>query len=156
MRERTLEWIYGQCIVGGAFIPLDKVDQHKIKTMLDLALSDFWAVKEILRHTAKDSGGWNIIYKLYYDIIHSLVEAFVRFDKVKVKTHECLFAYLCQKHPELELNLDFFEKIRTKRNGSVYYGQPATLNDWKAIEVQMNLYIDLFKKRIEEKLKEEL
>lgn len=155
MRERTLEGIYDQCIVSGAVIPLDKIDQHKIKTMFDLALTDLSAVRKIVQFTAKDSGGWNVVYKLHYDVIHSLVEAFVRFDKVKVQSHECLFAYLCQKYPELELSWDFFEKIRTKRNGSIYYGQPATLNDWKAIEVQMNLYIDIFRKKIEEKLKEQ-
>jgi len=63
-----------------------------------------------------------------------------------------MFAYLCQKHPELELSWDFFEKVRTKRNGIQYYGTPVTYDDWKEIELQINNYIHLLIKEIEKKL----
>lgn len=152
MRDRTIENVYDECTSAGCFIPLAQIEANKIKTMRDLAISDLAVVKELTPKFTKESGGWNIVYKLHYDVIHSLIEAFVRCDKMKAQTHECLFVYVCQKHPELEFNWDFFERIRTKRNGSVYYGQAATYNDWKAVELQMNLYIDLLRKKIEEKL----
>jgi len=72
---------------------------------------------------------------------------------VKSFNHKCLFAYLCVKHPELELDWNFFEKIRTIRNGIHYYGIAISQKDWKEVELQMNLYIKLLKKAVEDKLK---
>lgn len=95
---------------------------------------------------------WNSVYKLHYDALHGLVEGFLRFDKVKSENHQCLFAYLCKKHPELELDWDFFEKIRTKRNGINYYGTPVNQNDWKEAELQLTLYFNKLKKEIEKKV----
>lgn len=89
---------------------------------------------------------------MYYDAFHSLAEIIGRFDKIKIANHQCLFAYLCKTHEELELNWDFFEKIRTKRNGIMYYGSPATYEDWKEIEVQIQVYIITLKNHINGKL----
>ena len=97
---------------------------------------------------------WNPAYTLYYDALHLLVESLLVLDKVKSKNHQCLFTYLCVKHPELEFDWDFFEKVRTKRNGIHYYGNPITEQDWKSIDLQLNLYISTLKKELEHKLKE--
>lgn len=84
----------------------------------------------------------------------TLVDAFLNFDKIKSNNHQCLFAYLCEKNSGLELDWDFFEKVRTKRNGINYYGTPVTQEDLKEIEVQMNLYIKILKETIEKRIKE--
>jgi hypothetical protein len=89
---------------------------------------------------------------MYYDVLHQLAEVFIRFEKVKVRNHLCLFAYLVVKHPELELNWDFFEKVRTKRNGINYYGTLVTEKDWKEVALEFQLNIKLLKENIEEKL----
>jgi hypothetical protein len=52
------------------------------------------------------------------------------------------------------LNFDFFEKIRTKRNGINYYGTPLTQEDWKSIEMNFTLYYNLIKQSIEKKIEE--
>lgn len=70
-------------------------------------------------------------------------------EKIKSDNHQCLFAYLCHHHPELELNWDFLEKIRTKRNGINYYGMPISFKDWKEIELQLKLYIKKLKEEIQ-------
>jgi len=152
MRERTSENIYDRCIADGYFTPLFP-NEEQVKTMLQLALTDLEAAKEWVKKTPKESGAWNAIYKLHYDILHSLIEAFLRLGKIKARTHECLFAHVCIKHPELELSWNFFEKIRSKRNRSLYYGDAITYQDWKEAKLQLNLYINTLKKAIEEKLK---
>ena len=93
------------------------------------------------------------MYKLYYDVLHELAESLLRFDRIKIDNHQCLFAYLCEKHPELEFNWDFFEKIRTKRNGINYYGSPVNGNDWKEVELQTILYIRKLREEIEKKVR---
>jgi hypothetical protein len=90
---------------------------------------------------------------MYYDVLHQLVEAYLRFENIKVKNHLCLFVYLCVKHSELELNWDFFEKVRTKRNGIQYYGSLVTEKDWKEVTLEFDLTISLLKRKIEEKIK---
>jgi hypothetical protein len=66
--------------------------------------------------------------------------------------HQCLFVYLCEKYSELNLNWNFFEELRTKRNGINYYGNSIDFNYFKSIEVQLNLYINLLIDKIKHKL----
>src|SRR3989344_3618680 len=73
-------------------------------------------------------------------------------EKIKIENHQCLFVYLCEKHPDLEFSWEFFEKVRTKRNGINYYGLPVDNKDWKEVELQFTLYINALKKEIEKKI----
>jgi hypothetical protein len=56
------------------------------------------------------------------------------------------------RYPDLELDWDFFEKVRTKRNGLDYYGNPVGYSDWKEVELQMGLYITTLKKEIRKRI----
>ena len=136
------------CSAEGNIIPTAEMDKDRIKASIRIAEEDLQSGRD-----AVVKKRWNSAYKIYYDVLHQLAEAFLRFDKTKAKTHLCLFAHICVQHPELELNWDFFEKVRTKRNGLQYYGTLVTEKDWKEVELQFQLYINLFKKRIEERLK---
>lgn len=138
---------YAWCTVEGMFKPQEEVDAERIKANLRIAEEDLESGKDSLKKKR-----WNSAYKTYYDVLHLLVEAFLRFDKVKSKNHQCLFAYLCVRHPELELEWGFFEKVRTKRNGINYYGSLVMMKDWKEAELQMNLYLNLLKEEIKKRL----
>lgn len=154
IKERTQHTINEKCKEDGSYIPLAKIDIEKITTMLKIALIDLESIKEFEKTAEKESGKWNIIYKTYYDILHQLSEAYILFDKLKARTHECLFCYICDNHKELELDWNFFEKIRTKRNGTTYYGIIINYKDWKEIDVQLKIYINTLRKAIDEKLKD--
>ena len=143
---------FTKCKSDGSFIPLEKIDLEKIKSTIEIADTDLNSAKILKNNISKDSSGWNSVYKLSYDALHELVEAFLRFDKIKSDNHQCLFAYLCEKHPELEFSWDFFEKMRTKRNGINYYGTPITYSDWKEVEMQFNLYVNKLKEEIKKRL----
>lgn len=142
-----------KCKKEGKFIVIDDVDVEKIKSTLAIAESDVESGKKLKENISKESNLWNGVYKLYYDALHELVEAFLRFDKMKSDNHQCLFSYLCEKHPELDFDFDFFEKVRTKRNGINYYGIPVDYDDWKEVELQFNLYINKLKDEIKKKIK---
>lgn len=153
-KERTQKNIYESCEEEGSFIPLVKIDLEKIQSMLKTVSADLKSSKNWIKNAKKENEEWNAIFKINYDCLHILAEAFVIFDKFKIKTHECLFTYLCEKHSELEFDWNFFEKIRTKRNGSLYYGRLITYKDWEEIQLQLDLYINMLRKEIENKLKE--
>ncbi|MBW2984811.1 hypothetical protein KY361_06845 [Candidatus Woesearchaeota archaeon] len=153
-KHRTQKEAFEKCSNDGMFYPQKDIDIAKIKSMADIAKGDFESGKKLKENLPKESRQWSSVYKLYYDSLHELVGAFLRFDRIKSDNHQCLFAYLCEKHPELEFNWDFFEKVRTKRNGINYYGTPITQDDWKEVEVQVNLYTAALTKAVEKKIKE--
>jgi len=146
-KQLNLEESYNQCVSNGMISPQEEIDVHKIKSMIEIVNNDLSSIKRLKNE-------WNTIYKLNYDVLRVLVEAFLRFDNVKSHNHQCLFTYLCVKHPELELNWDFFEKVRTKRNGINYYGTLIIEKDWKEVALQFSLYIKLLKEEVEKKLEE--
>jgi len=152
-KERTMQNVHDKCVIEGSFSPLAVADEELVRTMMQLALTDLETAKGLAQKTPPKSGAWNAIYKMHYDVLHSLIEAFLRLGKIKAATHECVFSYLCMKHQELELDWNFFEKIRSKRNRSVYYGEAIAYQDWKDAELQFNLYIKTMKNVIEEKIK---
>lgn len=143
---------FAKCRKEGKIIITEEIDKEKIKSTLLIADADVESAAFIIKNIPKLSHQWNSVYKLYYDALHELTESFLRFDKVKTDNHQCLFAYLCEKHPELEFSWDFFEKVRTKRNGINYYGAPASFDDWKEVELQFTLYIKKLKECIKKKL----
>ena len=124
----------------------------KIKSTLDIAKGDTEAANSIKKNLPRQSNQWNSVYKLYYDALHELTESFLCFEKVKIDNHQCLFAYLCENHPELEFSWDFFEKVRTRRNGINYYGTPVSYDDWNEVELQFNLYINKLTCEIKKRL----
>ncbi|HIJ01619.1 hypothetical protein J4399_04875 [Candidatus Woesearchaeota archaeon] len=149
-KNLTLEETYDKCTAEGNIILQDKIDINKIKSMLAIIEEYITLSEEIKKHTS-----YNAIYDIHYNILHLLTEALLRFDKVKSANHQCLFTYLCVKHPELDLDWNFFEKIRTKRNGINYYGVPVNRQDWKTIELQASIYIKTLHRKLKEKITEE-
>ena len=141
--------VYEECISQGTIKPQEGVDIEKIESTLEIIKEDLESAKELLK-TKK----LNTSYKLFYDALRSLTETYLRFDKIKSLNHKCLFNYLCVKHEKLELSWEFFEKVRTKRNGINYYGTAITEKDWKGINTQINLYINTLTKEIMKKIKE--
>jgi len=150
----TQKEAFSKCKKEGRFIVTEEIDLEKIKSTLTIAEGDVESANSIKKNLQKESNQWNSVYKLYYDALHELVESFLRFEKIKIDNHQCLFSYLCEKHTELEFSWEFFEKVRTKRNGINYYGMPINQEDWKEVELQFGLYIKKLKEELKKKIKE--
>lgn len=147
-KSKTKKEAYNDCSTRGMNIPLRIVDVDKVEALVRIADEDLLSARDLVKNNH-----WNSSYKIHYDVLHELVEAFLLFDKVKTLNHQCLFAYICVKYPQLELDWNFFEQLRTKRNGINYYGTPVLKSDWKKIELQFNLYVNLLKREINIKIK---
>jgi hypothetical protein len=144
----TKEDAFNKCKREGKILFIEKADLERIRTNLKIAEEDLEAANEV-----KKKEHWNSAFKLSYDVLHVLTESFLQFENIKTENHQCLFAYLCEKHPELELSWDFFEKVRTKRNGIHYYGTPIDSSDFKETELQFRLYTSKLKEEIIKRLK---
>jgi hypothetical protein len=102
----------------------------------------------------KDDKRWISVLVSYYEALRMYAEAFLQFDRVKISNHECLFTYLCRNHKEFELDWEFFERVRTKRNGIHYYGESIDYKVWKEFSTGLDLYVSLLKKEVERKISE--
>ena len=148
----TQEEAFLKCTKEGKFIITEEVNLERIKSAFKISVGDTGSADYLRKNILKESNHWNSVYKLYYDALHELAGSFLRFERIKIDNHQCLFAYLCEKHPELDFSWDFFEKIRTKRNGINYYGTPIDHNDWKEAEIQFKLYIKKLREEINKRL----
>ena len=153
-KYQTQKEAFLKCKIEGRFIVIEDVDLDKIKSTLVIADGDAESGKYLKKNLEKGSNLWNGVFKLYYDALHELVEAFLRFEKIKSDNHQCLFSYLCEKHPELDFSWDFFEKVRTKRNGINYYGVPVKYEDWKEVELEFQLSLKLLREAVKKMLEE--
>jgi len=146
---KTLEEVYDHCVAEGNILPLEDFSP-------DLILRFGRIVEEDLL-TAQDAVAkkrWTSAFKLFYGVLHQLVESLLLFDKVKTKNDLSLFTSLCCKHPELELDWDFFERVRIKK---MVIENEATLlseKDWKEVELQFKLYISSLKREVGRKMSE--
>jgi hypothetical protein len=151
-KHRTLDEVYGTCVAEDIIQDILIAEPQKAK---DLVInSDIYREGALDRAKLlpKDDSKWMLVYVDYYEAIRLLADALAHLEKKRITNHQCLFAYLCKSHPGLELDFDFFERIRTKRNGVNYHGQRLTHDDWKQVELQMNLYADALKGEVERRL----
>jgi len=130
-----------KCKKEGRSFVVEYISEERIKATLAISESDLASANFLKINLDQKSIQWNTVYKLYYDALHELAEALLRFKKIKIDNHQCLFVYLCESYPNLDLSWEFFERVRTKRNGINYYGTPISFEDWREVEIQFNLYI---------------
>ena len=81
-----------------------------------------------------------------------VISAFLLFDKIKIDNHQCLNAYLCLKHPELEIDWEIMETFRILRNRTCYEGKEITKEEWKEQKIRFDIYIRTFLKAVKEKI----
>ncbi len=113
---------------------------------------------EFINSKSKDiptnSTDWTFVFRDYYESLRGLIEAYLLFEGIEADSHQCKNAYLCFKHPELDLDWEFLEIIRLKRNAINYRGQLLRYEDWKSLKLKFELHLSALKKEIEKKLKE--
>lgn len=127
-------------------------DIELIKSIKNVAERGLEFIKDKAKNMAKEGDEWTFVFRDYYESLRGLIEAYLLFEGIFADNHQCKNAYLCFKHKELELNWEFLETIRLKRNAINYRGQLLKYDDWKAMNLNFELHINALKKGIERKL----
>lgn len=146
-----LEKTYKLCISTGN-LKEKQPDIELIKSIKNVAERGLEFIKNKSKDIPKDSDDWTFVFRDYYESLRGLIEAYLLFEGIFADNHQCKNAYLCFKNKELELNWEFLEMIRLKRNAINYRGQLLKYNDWKAIKLNFELHINALKKEIEKKI----
>jgi len=148
----NLNETYNKCMINGKYKEKNEIDIELIKSLKIVAEKGLDFIKDKEKNIKKESSDWTFVFRDYYESLRNLIEAFLLFDKIESDNHQCKNAYLCSKHPELEMNWDFLETIRLKRNAINYRGHLLKYEDWKRLKLQFDLHINFLKKKIYEKL----
>ena len=77
----------------------------------------------------------------HYEIIKELCTAILALDGWKALNHECLFAYLKSKRPDLEIDFDFLLDLKDTRNSIGYRGVKVSPDIWKQNKLRIELTI---------------
>ena len=149
---KDLNTIYNQCETDGIIKFKEDVDTELIKSLKNMAEKGLSFIKERSKDIKKESIDWTFVFRDYYEALRGLIEAFLLFDKVDSDNHQCNNAYLCFKHLELELDWNFLETARLKRNGVNYKGELLKYEDWKVLKMKFELHINALINEIKEKL----
>ncbi len=149
----NLDKTYRLCMSTGS-IKEKYLDIELIKSLKIVAEKSLEFIKSTSKNISKESTDWTFVFRDYYESLRMLIEAYLLFEGISADNHQCKNAYLCFKHPELELNWDFLETIRLKRNLINYRGQLLKYEDWKILKINFELHINSLKKEIENKLNE--
>ena len=145
---------YDKCISSGGIREKNIVDIELIKSQKKIAEMGLAFIKDKSKNIKKGSEEWTFVFRDYYEALRGLIEAFLLFDKVTCENHQCKYAYLCLKHPELDLEWNFLEIVRLKRNAINYRGQLLKYDDWKMFQLKFDLHINKLKQELEKKLKD--
>lgn len=153
---KTLTEVYDGCVADGYYKTIQEINIQKVKSLIENAQTNISSAHLIAKAISKTAKEWMNVFTLQYDALRMLTEALLHLQQIELSNHQCLFSALCVKYPSLELNWEFLEQIRTKRNGINYYGEHITYEDWKKIELQMSLYCSTLKKEIESRIAKSL
>ena len=148
----NLDTAYKLCMSLGS-IKEKNADIELIKSLKLVAEKGIEFINSKSKEIPKDSTDWTFVFRDYYESLRGLIEAYILFDGIIADNHQCKNAYICFKHTELELDWEFLETVRLKRNAINYRGQLLKFDDWKVFKLKFELHIRALKKEIDKKIK---
>ena len=147
-----LEKTYRICMSTGD-IREKSPDIELIKSLKKVSEKGIEFINKKSKDIPKDSTDWTFVFRDYYESLRGLIEAYLLFDGIEADSHQCKNAYICFKHKELELDWNFLETIRLKRNSINYGGQLLNYDDWKMLKLRFELHINELRREIEKRIK---
>jgi hypothetical protein len=142
---------YRFCASSGRFRE-KAVDVELIRSLKLVAEKGLAFINDKAKGIPQDSADWTFVFRDYYEALRGLIEAYLLFGGIEADSHQCKNAYLCFKHPELEIDWEFLETVRLKRNAINYRGQLLKYEDWKSLKLKFELHISALKDEVEKKL----
>lgn len=146
-----LDKTYQRCRSTGN-IKEKMVDIELIKSLKRVAEKGLEFINRESKDIPKESTDWTFVFRDHYESLRGFIEAYLLFEGIEAESHQCKNAFICFKHPDLELDWEFLETIRLKRNAINYRGELLKYEDWKSLKLKFQLHINALRKEIDKKL----
>ncbi len=153
MKIEDLKIAYNSCIELGSIKKANEIDSEKAKTLLENAELDMDSLKGTVALFEKKKN-FGFLWSNHYMIIRQLVAGILLFEKIISDNHKCLYAYICTKHKDWDIDWKTIETMRLLRNGVHYEGRPVSAEVWKEYKLKFQVYIQTFIKILKQKLKD--
>lgn len=153
MKIQDLNTEYDKCVNSGSIKKANEVDSEKAKTLLENAELDIDSLKDATALFEKKNN-FGLLWTNHYEIIRQLVAGILLFEKIISDNHKCLYAYICTKHKEWDIDWKTIETMRLLRNGVHYDGRPVSADIWKEYKLKFHIYILAFIKILRQKIKD--
>ncbi len=141
---------FKECTDKKLLFETDDKDTTLINGLLDLAKHR----REFFEKVKKESDNYpSLFIEGYYEIIKELFTAILALDGWKALNHECLFAYIKEKHSDLDLDFDYLLELKDTRNSIDYRGVMVSSQIWNYNKLKIDLVINSLIKYIEEQIK---
>lgn len=144
---------YQLCLTNGKYREKSRVDLELIKSMVDVAERGLSFIQEHSKKIKRESLDWTFVFRDYYEALRTLIEAFLLFDQIEAESHQCKNAYICFKYPQLELDWEFLELVRLKRNAINYRGEFLRFEDWNRLKINFDLHLNKIRTILKDRLK---
>jgi hypothetical protein len=149
----VLESTYDECLISGCVTEKKDTDLEAVKSLKEKADTILDSIKEKDKTINKDNADWTLLFKENYDALRLLIDAYLHFDKIIVENDLCKFACICTRNPNFDLNWDFLEHIRLKRDAVDNSGLMMNHNDRRALKLEFELHIHKLREEIGKNLK---
>jgi len=152
MKEiKDLDIIYNKCVAEGNLQEPEEIDIEKSKSLLDNVNQDLDTLKDIIPIMEKKKN-YSLIWSNNYELFRQLVQGILLLEKVRSGNHQCLYAYICTKHNEWNIDWETIETMRLLRNGVHYEGRPVSAETWKEYKLKFHVYIQSFIKILTQRI----
>src|SRR3990167_2050431 len=101
-----LDKIYKLCTSTGN-IKEKSMDIELIKSLKIVAEKGLEFINSKSKDIPKDSTDWTFVFRDHYESLMGLIETYLLFEGIEADNHQCKNAYICFKHPELEIDWEF-------------------------------------------------
>ena len=138
---------FDQCLRENKLLETGVPDPGLAKELLALAehKKQFWEAV-----TEKAPSFPSLFLEGHYEIIKELCTAILALDGWKALDHECLFAYIKQRKPELEVDFRYLLELKDLRNAIDYRGTKVSYAIWKNNELKIKITITGLQEHLKE------
>ena len=140
---------FNECLHDGFLAETGEKELNKAKELFAFAQHklSFW--KEVEEKSQKYP---SLFIEGYYEIIKELIVAILAIDGWKCSNHDCLFQYVAEKKPELELDFEYLAELRKLRNKIDYHGTKVSTNLWEQNKLKIQVTIKALIEYVRERL----
>lgn len=151
VKIKELNETYTKCESDGIIKFKEETDIGLIESLMNSAKRAKTRIKKDAGSYEKETKDYTFVFRGNYEILRTLIDAFLLFDRVKADNHQCSNAYLCTKHPGLDFDWIALESMRILRNRINYEGKSVDLEKWNKFKLQFEIYINTLIREIEKK-----
>jgi len=140
---------FNDCVCENILTETGEKDSNKAKELFAFAQHKLLFWNEVEEKSQKYP---SLFLEGHYEIIKELIMAILALEGWICSNHECLFQYLTEKKPELEVDFKYLDEFRKLRNKIDYHGTKVSTTLWEQnklkIQITIKTLIEYVKKRV--------